>query len=199
MSSRKLLKAFWIIAITSVALVLLGTLTIIAAGHRDQIGKADVALVLGSKVELDGTPSSRLRARLDKTLELYQDGYFPTIITSGGVGIEGFDEALVMKDYLVAHGVPSDQVILDSHGTNTFLSAKNTQAILQERHLKSVFVISQYFHLPHSRLALHRFGIGPVYSAAPSFYEARDIYSSIRELFGYINYSLRSFELPNHS
>src|SRR5262245_47660290 len=84
---RRLLTALG----TAVGLSLLGTATLVLVGLHEEIGKADVALVLGSKVELDGTPSARLRARLDRTLELYRAGNFPKIITSGGLGKEGFD------------------------------------------------------------------------------------------------------------
>lgn len=172
----------------------LGTLLLVAAGLRDDIGKADMALVLGSKVELTGVPSLRLQARLDKTIELYQAGHFPWVIVSGGLGKEGFDEALVMRDYLTAHGIPQDKVIMDNQGNTTFDSALNTRRILREKNLKSVFVISQYFHLPRSRLALHRSGIDTVRSASPRYFEPRDLYSAPRELIGYGSYLFRSFD-----
>jgi vancomycin permeability regulator SanA len=177
----------------SFAVLLFGTAILMAVGLRDEVGKADVALVLGSKVERDGTPSPRLRARLDKTLELYRAGNFPAIIASGGVGKEGYDEAVVMRDYLVAHGVPQDRVIVDRGGTTTFASARNTLQIAQERKFRSVFVVSQYFHVPRARLALSRFGISTVYSAHAPYFEMRDIYSSPRELFGYLRYYFRSY------
>ena len=53
---------------------LLGTGLLVLDGLCDHLGHADVALVLGSRVELDGSPSLRLRARLDRTLELYRAG-----------------------------------------------------------------------------------------------------------------------------
>ena len=81
-----------------------------------------------------------------------------------------------MRDYLVAHGIPSDRVIVDSCGTTTFMSARNTLAIVRQQKISSVFVVSQYFHLPRSRLALRRFGIPTVYSAHAHFFEARDVY-----------------------
>lgn len=171
--------------------ILIALAVLIFSGLKDQMGKADVALVLGNTVNTDGTPSPRLRARLDKTLELYREGYFPTIIVSGGVGVEGYDEAKVMDDYLVSHGVPADQIIIDSEGINTYASAKNTLQIIRESNKKSVFVISQYFHLPRARLALERFGVSPIYSAHANFFEVRDIYSSLREVVAYISYALR--------
>jgi vancomycin permeability regulator SanA len=175
------------------ALFLLAIALLVLSGLNDRLGHADVALVLGNKVELDGTPSARLRARLDRTLELFNAGYFSAIIVSGGTGREGFDEAAVMKAWLVSKGVPEDKVIVDSHGITTFLSAKNTHAIARERNFQSVFVISQYFHIPRSRLALQRFGLHPIYTAHARYFEPRDIYSTIRELFGYLSYRFRNY------
>jgi vancomycin permeability regulator SanA len=171
------------------------TLVLVAAGVHDQIGHADVALVLGSKVNADGTPSNRLRARLDRALELYQAGSFPMIIVSGGV--KDADEAAVMGDYLRAHGVPANQIIEDKSGATTFASAHNTLIIMRRLNFHSVFVVSQYFHLPRARLALERFGISPIYSAHAHFFELRDLYSIPRELAGYLRYFFRSYPAPN--
>ncbi|MCX6853231.1 MAG: YdcF family protein [Verrucomicrobia bacterium] len=185
-----LLRAF----VAALGALVLGTLILVLAGLRDDVGKADIALVLGSKVELSGMPSDRLKARLDKTIELYQAGWFTVVIASGGVGKEGFDEAEVMRDYLTAHGIPKDNVLMDSKGNTTFDSAQNTHQIMQQRNLSSVFVISQYFHIPRSRLAMKRAGIAEVRSASPQYFEARDLYSAPRELLGYFSYLFRSFK-----
>ena len=194
MQRIRIKKAALLASGAAAALLIIGTAILVVAGFNDSIGAADIALVLGSKVELDGKPSPRLRARLDRTLELYRAGYFPAVIASGGTGKEGHDEASVMKDYLVAHGIPSDRVIVDSGGTTTFLSAKNTFDIARQQKLNSVFVVSQYFHLPRARLALNRFGISQVYSAHARFFEVRDLYSSVRELFGYLSYFFRRYD-----
>lgn len=182
------------VVIVAVVIFVLGTLVLCLAGLRDDIGKTDVALVLGSKVEVSGKPSSRLQARLDETVKLYMVGWFPWIIASGGLGKEGYDEAVVMRDYLVAQGVPQDHILLDSKGSTTFDSAQNTLQILREKRLKSVFVVSQYFHIPRSRLALKRSGIKEIRSASPSYFELRDLYSAPRELLGFFSYLLRSFD-----
>lgn len=192
---NKAAKRYAILAVGGgLAGVLLGTALLVVSGLQDQKSRADVALVLGSKVERNGTPSRRLQSRLDRTVELYKEGYFPVIIASGGMGKEGYDEAAVMKTYLVSKGIPSSQIILDSGGRTTFDSAKNTLQIARQKHYKSVFVVSQYFHIPRARLALNRFGISTVYSAHASIYEIRDIYSSFRELMGYLSYSTRHYD-----
>jgi vancomycin permeability regulator SanA len=170
---------------------LLCAAVIALAGLHDNIGHADVALVLGSKVEPDGLPAPRLRARLDKTVELYRAGWFPEIIVSGGIGKEGFDEAVVMKAYLVAHGISKERVIVDNSGATTFASARKTRQILRDEKRSSVLVISQYFHIPRAKLALRRFGIATVYAAHANFFEWRDIYSSLREVPGCVEYWFR--------
>ena len=188
-TAPRLIKAL----LLPLVLYVLGTGWLVWDGLTDRLGQADVALVLGSKVELDGKPSVRLQARLDRAAELYKAGSFPWIIVSGGLGKEGFDEAVVMRDYLVAQGLPAERLILDSHGDTTFASAQNTRTIAAQRHFKSVLVVSQYFHLPRSRLALQRCGFGPVYSAHARLFEGRDVYSSLRETLGWIEYRFRRF------
>jgi uncharacterized SAM-binding protein YcdF (DUF218 family) len=96
-----------------------------------------------------------------------------------------------MRDYLVSHGVPAERVILDSQGDTTFASAKNAARIARERNFKSAFVVSQYFHIARSKLALARCGL-PVFGAVHAqFFEPRDLYSSVRETAGYASYLLR--------
>lgn len=192
-SPRSVTKTLLFILAAVVGSVLLGTVLLVVAGLRDDLGKADVALVLGNTVQPDGTPSARLRARLDKTLELYRAGYFPRIIVSGGVGKEGYDEAIVMRDYLIHHDIPADRIITDSAGATTYASAQNTRQIAQQQHFESVFIVSQYFHVPRSRLALQRFGFSTVHSAHANYVELRDLYSAPRELFGYLRYRFRHY------
>lgn len=182
-------------AILAIALLLLALAVaagaLVWSGLCDRVGKADVALVLGNTVNPDGTPSARLKARLDTALDCYRKGMFPLILVSGGTGKEGLPEGTAMKNYLVKNGVPAPAIVVDDQGVDTRASAKNTAALLSQRNLKSVFVITQYFHVPRSRLALRKQGVSDIYSAHPSFFEVRDIYSIFRELPAYVKYLVR--------
>jgi vancomycin permeability regulator SanA len=193
-AERSLLKRLLVGLFAGGLAVILGMATITVAGLRDDLGHADVALVLGSTVNPDGTLSPRLQARLERTVELFKDGWFGHVIVSGGVGKEGHDEAVAMKDYLTAHGVPESQIIVDGHGNTTFDSARNTRDIAHRQHFQSVLVVSQYFHLPRARLALERFHFAKVYSAHAHFWELRDLYSIFRESVGYLSYLRRSYD-----
>ncbi|HEY9402440.1 MAG TPA: YdcF family protein [Pyrinomonadaceae bacterium] len=165
---------------------------IVADGLTDDIHAADVAIVPGNTVEKDGRPSARLRARLDQTVALYRQGLFPDVIVSGGVGSEGFDEAEVMKRYLVGNGVPEASIHVDSSGLTTYLTARNASRMMRENGWQSAMVVTQYFHVPRMRLALKRSGVVPVFSAHAQFFELRDVYSTAREVVGYGAYLLRA-------
>ena len=193
MLKRLIRKYRWLIGAFAVPVILLlaGTALIVVDGLVDDLGTAYVAMVLGSKVELDGKPSARLRARLDRTLEIYRQNLCAWIITSGGVGKEGFDEAAVMRDYLAANGVPPDRILVDSLGINTQATAVNTARLAREHGFRTVIVVSQYFHVPRSELALRRNGFSTVHTAHARWFEWRDIYSSVREAVGYVVYWFR--------
>ncbi len=177
--------------------MLVACLVIAGNGLQDDLARVDVALVLGNRVETDGTPAPRTQARLDKTVALYRQGYFSRIIVSGATGKEGYDEAVAMRDYLLQKGIPATAIITDSQGRNTFHSAAFTAAYLSQHGLHSVMAISQYFHLPRSRLALERFGIKAIYTAPADWFEWGDLYSLPREAVAYGYYWWRDYPSPN--
>jgi vancomycin permeability regulator SanA len=138
-------------------------------GLNDRLHSADLGVVLGNKVYSDGRPSEMLQARLDQAVLLYNDGYFKMILVSGATGRERQSEPDVMAHYLYQAGIPSSAIFKDADGTDTFHTARNTARFLKERHLHSVLVVSQYFHMTRCRLAFGRFGIAPIYRATLPF------------------------------
>ncbi|OEH86977.1 hypothetical protein BHU72_01595 [Desulfuribacillus stibiiarsenatis] len=170
------------------------TIAIVIDGLNDDINDnvvADVGVVLGNKVELNGVPSKRLEARLDRAAELYEHASIRSIIVSGGVGKEGFDEAEVMSTYLISMGIPEENIIKDSNGYNTHLTAVNSKLIMDELELESVVVITQYHHITRTKLAFKKIGFKEVYSAHARIFELRDIYAIAREFLAYYKYLLK--------
>lgn len=170
---------------------LIHTAFIVIDGLNDELKPVDVAVVLGNKVETNGQPSGRLQARLDKAFELYGEGYYPLIIVSGGIGKEGFDEAKVMKAYLIERGIPEDKIVEDNHGNNSYMTAQNTRKIMDNLELESAMVITQHFHISRTKLAFRKMNINEVYAAHAKIFELRDIYSIIREFPAYYKYLLK--------
>lgn len=190
------LKFFSISIILGFILFILSGLMIVGDGLSDQIKKSDVAIILGSKVNADGSVSARLAARLNKGIELYKKGVFPYIIVSGGVGTNGLDQATIMKAYLVAHQIPANVIIADNKGKNTQATAGNSVVLMRNYNFKNVLLISQYYHISRARLAFKHCGITPVATAHANFFELRDFYSTGREVVGFYDYLLRRNNCP---
>jgi vancomycin permeability regulator SanA len=179
------------IIVTIVSVCIAYFIVIILFGHLESVKHADICVVLGNKVNPDSSLSPRLKARLDRCISLYKDGLFSTVIVSGGIGKEGVNEATAMKLYLTANNLPPDSIITDSSGINTYMTAQFTKTYMTQQNLRSVLVVSQYFHLLRTKMILQRIGVNPVYYAYAHFYEIRDIYSILREMAGIITYQFR--------
>ncbi|KQW79537.1 YdcF family protein [Brevundimonas sp. Root1279] len=160
---------------------------IVADGLTDETPPSDVAVVLGSKVNPDGTPSPRLVARLGRALELHRAGTVQAILVSGGTGKEGVPEGTAMKAWLVAQGVRGEAVLVDDLGVDTAATARNAAAIMRARDYDSAIVVSQYFHIARTKLAFRKQGL-TVCGAHPGYFELRDLYSIAREVPGYARY-----------
>ncbi|WP_141502945.1 YdcF family protein [Paenibacillus luteus] len=182
------IRRFLIVVAIFLIWFIIHTTFVIIDGLNDELKPVDAAVVLGNKVEVNGQPSDRLKARLDRSVELYDGGYFTFIIVSGGIGKEGFDEAKVMKSYLIDKGITEDKIIEDNNGYNSYITAQNTSKIMDELDLDSVMVITQYFHVSRTKLAFRKMDMKAVYSAHAKIFEYRDIYSIIREFPAYYKY-----------
>jgi uncharacterized SAM-binding protein YcdF (DUF218 family) len=113
---------------------------------HDQARPADAIAVFGA-AEYDGRPSPVLRARLDRALALYREHLAPLVITLGGGGGPRDSEGGVGHDYLLAHGVPENQIIAETQSTNTEESAARLAAIARENHLNHILAVSDGTHL----------------------------------------------------
>lgn len=165
-----------------IAWLTITTIAILYDGLIDNVALSEMGVVLGSKVNEDGTPSPRLKARLDKAVELYQQGTLKSILVSGAIGKEGHDEAKIMREYLLSKGISESVIYTDSLGENTIATAKNTSKIMHQYGINHVLVISQYFHIARTRMALKYCGVQNIYSAHPAYFEWRDLYSIAREI-----------------
>lgn len=175
----------------SLGLLLLTMAALAVDGLTDHTPPSDVAIVLGSKVGPDGRLSPRLAGRTARGLELYRAGVVRELIVSGATGPEGADEALAMRAWLIARGVPSADVLVDSRGVNSWETARNASALMRRHGWSRAIVVSQYFHTTRARLALRRFGVGQVGTAHARYFELRDAYGLARDAIAWWTYALR--------
>ncbi|PKP02974.1 MAG: YdcF family protein [Bacteroidetes bacterium HGW-Bacteroidetes-6] len=159
---------------------------IIVDGLRDEKVNCEAAIIFGTTVNADGTLSTRLQARLDAGIELYNNKVVRKLFVSGGLGKEGFDEGTKMAEYLVSKGVSESDIIVDNNGNNTRETAENF--VKQFPECESVIVVSQYFHISRAKLALRKVGVKNVYGVHAPIFEWRDLFSLGREFFAYYKY-----------
>ncbi|MCJ8012569.1 YdcF family protein [Paenibacillus sp. KQZ6P-2] len=115
-------------------------------------GTSDVGIVLGASMWGD-TPSPGLKERLDEALKLYQEKKFSTLIVSGGLDKPEYKytEAEGMRNYLVAHGVPEDSIILENKARSTYENLLYSKQIMDEHGYTSAVIITHQYHGMRSR------------------------------------------------
>jgi len=130
-----------------------------AADHiytQSDVPPAPVALVLGAQVKPDGTPSAFLAARLDLAKRLYDAGLVEVIIVSGDHLAPEYNEPVAMRDYLIEAGLPTEKVIPDFGGFDTYESCLRAKRIFQ---LSQLIIVTQSYHLVRAVATCRALGI----------------------------------------
>jgi vancomycin permeability regulator SanA len=161
------------------------TLFITWDGLRAGQPRADIGVILGNKVNEDGTLSERLTQRLACGLALYRAGRVERLLVSGGLGKEGFYEGDKMREYLRAQGVPDSAIIVDNQGNNTQQTVRNTLQLRPQLRFRSLLVVSQFYHISRTKMLFRQAGFTAVSGASPWYFEGRDAYSLLREFPAY--------------
>lgn len=115
----------------------------------------------------DGRPGPALLRRVGHAAALYAAGGVRAIIATGGPDGAAPTEARVMRDLLVAAGVPADAVIEEDRARNTLENALYSVAILRARGLGPVVVVSDRYHLPRALMLFRLLGCRVVGSGPP--------------------------------
>ena len=133
-------------------------------GRRDDARPADVIVVLGARVERDGRPGSDLTSGIWHALDLWQAGYAPQIICTGGFKDEPLSAAAVCRRSAIEWGVPSEQVWLADGSSNTIEDAQATAQVMTAHGWRTAILVSHPLHLFRARWLFRRAGIEAVTS-----------------------------------
>lgn len=117
----------------------------------------DTALVLGTApFGVGGQDQRTLSWRLDTAAGLWHGGIVERFIVSGIRVGEDYDEASVMRDELVARGVPVTAIELDQHGNRAWDSIARARYVFGKRRLA---IVSQSDHLARALFLARHIGI----------------------------------------
>jgi vancomycin permeability regulator SanA len=116
---------------------------------------APVALVLGALV-VNGEPSDFLRARLLLAEQLYDTGKVHALLVSGDNSRDNYDEPDIMREWLIAHGIPSVKIVTDYAGFDTYSSCVRARKVFG---VTRAIVVSQTYHLPRAVSLCRQVGV----------------------------------------
>ena len=116
----------------------------------------DCIIVLGCKVQDDGSLSHMLEDRLKRGIALYQLGAAPKLLMSGDHGREDYDEVDAMKRTAVEAGIPSEDVFMDHAGFSTYETVYRAKEIFGA---ERVIIVTQEYHLYRALYIAQAFGL----------------------------------------
>lgn len=157
--------SLFVVTFVAVQLILLRN------AHTDpEADRAQYLLVLGAGIRED-RPTNTLRSRLEAARDCALRNPSSTIIVCGGQGDdEDYPEALVMKNWLVEHGIPAERILMEDRSTNTIENIAFAKEILDRTASDgyTTAVVSNGFHLFRARHLMQQAGLDPVAVSAPS-------------------------------
>jgi uncharacterized SAM-binding protein YcdF (DUF218 family) len=137
------------------------------AANIDTKKKSDVILVLGAKSYHGNGYNPCMVARVNHAVELYKGKYAPVMLLSGGNDVEdNVNEAETMAKLAEKAGVNKKAILLEKVSTSTYENFLNSKKILQEKHLRSVIIVTEPFHVARAALVAEKLGIK--YTVSPA-------------------------------
>jgi SanA protein len=108
---------------------------------------AEVVIVPGAAVLSGGILSPVLEDRANTAIALYNAGKVSKILVSGDNSTVSYNEVNPVRNYLLTHGIPGQDIFLDHAGFDTYDTMYRARAIFG---VTSALIASQSFHLPRA-------------------------------------------------
>lgn len=136
-----------------------------AARHIPEYNQ-DFIIILGSKINKDGTLPPLLKGRVDKAIEFGNKQYEKTkkkiiYVPSGGKGNdEVIAESLAINDYLIENGIDKKQIIIEDKSTSTIENMRFSKEVIDKsnKNAKISFATTNY-HVFRSGIIANEQGI----------------------------------------
>jgi len=140
------------------------------AGQRlevhDSAAPADAIVVLGAGMMGDGSLNDQSMRRLMHGLLLYKEGFSPLIIFTGPREHGHFSESEVRANIAEKLGLPEEAIIAGIEVDTTRDEAQRVAAILHERHMNHVLLITESLHTRRAKAVFEKAGLSV--TASPS-------------------------------
>jgi uncharacterized SAM-binding protein YcdF (DUF218 family) len=163
--ARRVVQVVIVVLLAGVAYYAVSFWQVWSTGRTDQAVTVDAIVVMGA-AQYDGRPSPQLAARLDHTVELWNEGLAPIVVVTGG-NQEGdrFTEAWASAQYLVDRGVPESAIVQEDAGSTTYESLERARSLVDES-VTTVLVVTDPYHALRTRLTAEEVGFNAYVSPA---------------------------------
>ena len=182
-----------VLVLALAAIVGSGVIVWRAAHHDDasDLDRADAIVVLGA-AQYNGDPSPVFRERLNHAVLLWEQGRAGMILTVGSKQPgDRTTEAEAGRDYLTTQGVPIGSVVALPVGHTTYQSLRAAARYLDDRALRTVFLVSDPWHNARIERMAGDLGLdghaSATWTSAASTQESRSL-GYFRETFAYLYY-----------
>jgi uncharacterized SAM-binding protein YcdF (DUF218 family) len=138
-------QRFWIaLGLVVAYFVVTGVQVWMTSRHSDAV-PAQAVVVMGA-AEHAGVPSSDLAARLQDAADLWHRHLTPLVVVTGARPTgDRFSASAVAQGWLVAHGVTASDIV-QAGGTGSWSDLAGAAAVLHQRGLARVLVVTDSFH-----------------------------------------------------
>lgn len=152
-------------------------------GTVDRARPSDVIIVLGTGLFRDGSPGPSLWVRSRHAAHLWQQGYAPTIICSGGQApTRPRSEAAACREILLRYGVPDEAIVLEDKSYSTEENAIQSQALMQANGWQTALVVTQGYHIFRATQLFEQYKIDAAFSPVPQEQDRPRHFSLLREV-----------------
>ena len=130
------------------------------------LAPAQALVVLGGGIEVPQQAGAQpnLGAAADRmwhAARLYKAGKAPVVVLSGGLAFEDglMSEAASMRAFMHDLGVPDSAMVLEERSVNTRQNAHYTAALLRERGISQIVLVTSALHMRRSALLFEAQGL----------------------------------------
>lgn len=169
MTMRRRIKhiALWLLLAGVLWCIIVSTI-IWRFGAQDQARESDCIIVLGAAVQ--GTdPSPVFAERIRHGIHLYDAGYAPKLIFTGGFGDgQKHSEGGVGKSGAAQHGIPVEDILIEERSRTTQQNLSEAASVMRRHGLKSAIIVSDPLHMKRAMMMADGLGIDAASSPTPT-------------------------------
>lgn len=158
--------------------------------------KNNIAVVLGAAVWSGNVPSPTLSSRVDKALDLLNNGFAGKIVLTGGKAPGELSESEVAFEYARAKGVDTSKVIIENVTSSTSDQIRwiAEELITNQKNIEDIIIVSDPYHLPRAIEISKFYNLDIKVAESSHKQEIKDkVFTKIREsiaIFNFWNFAL---------